>query len=246
VCFLLGVCAAAAGTALWMKTRPPTQGLRAVLLDNPEFLADNADILQGARNVLQTRALATAVLSRRKIIREKWAALTHPAVAPTLGNAKAPWVLIEFTDYTCVPCKASASVIDQGLIKNPNLRVALMFVPTGGAIAEYAARVAFAAYQQNPAQFAVFHRDLMVQAEPLTQRAVLDAAARAGLDVAQIEREISVQQNRFYMDQARMFASDLGIVGVPAFVLNGGLVIGGLTASKLEQLIGTAPAADAT
>jgi protein-disulfide isomerase len=238
-CFLLGIAVTLACVGLWTKFRPATRGLRGVLLSNPEFLADNPDILQGARNVLQTRALASAVLARRKIIREKWATLTLPAFAPTLGDSKAATVLIEFTDYTCGPCKASAAIVNEALLKNPDLRVALMFVPIGGAVAEYAARVAYAAYQQNPAKFAVFHRELMAENQALTQQLVLEAAARAGLDVSQIQEEVSVQRNRLYIDQARVFAADLDIMGVPAFVLNGQIIVGGLTTSKLNQLIGT-------
>lgn len=245
VCFLIGIGVALAGMGLWARFRPPTEGLRTVLLNNPEFLADNPDILQGARNVLQTRALASAALVRRKIIREKWATLTLPAFAPTLGDSKAPSVLIEFTDYTCAPCKSSAEIVREALAKNPDLRVALMFVPIGGAVAEYAARAAYAAYQQNPAQFAVFHQDLMAENRPLTQQLVLDAAARAGLDVSQIQEEVTVQRNRLYIDQARTFASDLDITGVPAFVLNGEIIIGGLTPSKLNQMISSSSKAHA-
>jgi protein-disulfide isomerase len=245
VCFLLGIAVALAGVGLWTKFRPPTPGLRAALVSNPEFLADNPDILQGARNVLQTRALASAVLARRKIIREKWATLTLPAFAPTLGDTRAVTVLIEFTDYTCAPCKSSAAIVNEALVRNPDLRVALMFVPIGGAVAEYAARVAYAAYQQNPAKFAVFHQELMTENQPLTQQLVLDAAARAGLDVAQIQEEVSVQRNRLYIDQARMFAADLNIMGVPAFLLNGEIIVGGLTASKLNQMLSTGTRAHA-
>jgi len=245
LCFLIGIGIALAGVALWAKVHSPTQGLRVVLLNNPEFLADNPDILQGARNVLQTRALASAVLARRKLIREKWATLTLPAFTPTLGDTKASSVLIEFTDYSCAPCKSSAAIVSAALVKNPDIRVALMFVPTGGAVAEYAARVAYAAYQQNPAEFAVFHQQLMAEDQPLTQQLVLDAASRAGLDVAQIQEEISVPRNRIYIDQARMFASDLDLAGVPAFVLNGEIIVGGLTMPKLNRMLSASARADA-
>lgn len=235
--FVLGLGVALGGVALWTKVRPATQGLRQILLDNPEFLADNPEVLQGARDVLQTRALASAANSRRKVLRDKWAAAILPAFAPTLGNAKAPSVLIEFTDYTCIPCKSSAAVVNEALAKNPDVRVALLFVPIGGAVAEYAARVAYAAYQQNPPRFAAFHQALMSEKEPLTRQIVLDAASRAGLDVSQIEEEVGVQENRSYIDKSRMIASDLNIMGIPAFLLNGEIVIGGLTAAKLDQLL---------
>lgn len=243
--FLLGIGVALGGAALYAKLRPPTQGLRQVLLSNPEFLADNPDVLKAARDVLQTRALASAAHTRRKILRDKWAAALSPAFAPTLGDAKAASVLIEFTDYTCAPCKSSATVVSRALTDDPQIRVVLMFVPIGGNVAEYAARVAYAAYQQNPVKFAAFHQVLMSESRPLTQQIVLDAASRAGLDVSQIEEEVSLPENRRYIDKSRTLASDLDIMGVPAFVLNGQVVIGGLTTSKWNQLLNTSARADA-
>ena len=245
VCFLLGIGVALAGTAIWRQLKPATHGLRQALLQNPEFLADNPDILQAARDVLQTRALAGAARSRSKIIRDKWATALLPAFAPTLGDAKATSVLIEFTDYTCVPCKSSAFVINQMLTDSPHIRVVLMFVPIGGAVAEYAARVAYAAYQQNPQKFAAFHQTLMDEKQPLTQQIVLDAASRTGFDVSQIEEEVGVQETRSYLEKSSMLATDLNIVGVPAFVLNGEMIIGGLTPSKLKQLLGKSVMVDA-
>lgn len=235
--FVLGaiLVAALAGLAWWRIPVAP-QRLQAALLDNPEFLADRPELLEAARAVLQTRQLASRGSERAAQLRGKWDAFTHVAFSPSIGNPTASSVLIEFTDYTCEPCRSSAPVVREALAANPDLRVAIMLLPAGGAMSEFAARVALAAFRQDPEKFGKLHELLMEDA--LDQTTIMGKAAAAGLDVEQIRREIGNVEHRRYLEQVRVLALDLQVTGVPAFVLGEQLVLGGVTARKLGQMIG--------
>lgn len=245
--FLLGASLSAALAAgLWLRSEPSPERLRTTLLEKPEFLADHPEILEAARAVLQTRMLAAQGAERAVLIREKWQALTHAAFTPTIGSPDAPLVLLEFTDYTCEPCRKSAPAVNAALSGSSDVRVAVLLLPIGGALAEYAARVAWAAYRQNPDRFAELHHRLLNPTAQLGQDSILAAAREIGFDIEQIEREAATAESRRYFDQVRMFAEDMHISGVPAFALDEQLILGGITAAQLETLIQASRATQAT
>ncbi|MGB8418904.1 DsbA family protein [Paraburkholderia sp.] len=206
-------------------------------MSNPSYIADNPDVLAAARAVLQARLLKSQGSERAALIQSKWAKFTNAAFSPSVGSPDARMTLIEFTDYTCAPCKASAEAVRDALANNKDLRVVIMILPIGGSNAEFAARVAFAAYKQNPTKFWELHRLLMAEKGELTEAAILRSVSQVGLDSEQIHREVTNPENWSYLEQVRMFAQDLQVVGVPAFVLGQQLVFGGVTTTTLGELI---------
>lgn len=241
VAFVLGaaLCAAVAA-ALWSRMPIGEERLHAVLLEDPEFLADRPEILRAVDTVLQNRALALQGSQRAQLIDTKWQYLLHGAFTPTLGSPDAPLVLIEFTDYTCEPCRASTPAVNQVLRESTDVRAAVLLLPIGGALSEYAARVALAAYRQKPDGFAELHHRLLEPEGQFSQQAILDALKDLGFDVEQVEREAASAESRRYFDQVRMLAEDLRISGVPAFAMNEQLLLGGVTYEQLSELVDTA------
>ena len=238
VAFVLGASVGVLGTILMRPAPTGLKSMQAQLLAHPEFLADQPEILERVRAVLLTRKLAAEGQQRVALMRGKWQFLQSLAFTPTLGPPDAKQVLVEFTDYTCVPCRASAPNVREAVAERKNLRVAIMLFPTGGALAEYAARIAVAAYRQNPERFAELHTRLMEQGGELTQTSILSAVRDLRFDVDQLERESQSAEIRRYLEQVRSFSEDLQISGVPAFALNDKLVMGGVGAPQISQLLG--------
>ncbi len=174
-------------------------------------------------------------------MRGKWQFMTHAAFTPTLGPADAPVTLLEFTDYTCEPCVLSAPDVRAMVDANSDLRVAILLMPTGGALSEYAARVALAAYRQDPARFANLHNRLMEQEGPLTQESILAVVSALQFDVEQITREATSSETRRYFSQVRMFAEEMNIPAVPAFLSGDQLILGRVEvgATRRTDRIGT-------
>jgi Thioredoxin len=237
ISFILGIVAGVLAAAVIGASLVGHKFVRRELLAHPELVADSPAILDRVQSVLWARKLAAEGSQRVALMGGKWRFLTHEAFTPTIGNADSPRTLLEFTDYTCIPCRASQSAVHQALGAHGDVRILVMLYPTGGALAEYAARVALAAYRQDPERFTMLHARLMEQGPALTQEAILRDVADLNFDVDQIERESQSGETRRYLQQVRMFAEDLEISGVPAFVLNDKLIIGGVDAKQLEALI---------
>ena len=153
IAFLLGAAAGALVALGIGRFRADPEVMRAELLAKPEYLADHPEILERVRNVLLNRKLAAEGSQRRQLMRGKWQFLSHVAFTPTLGSPDASRVLLEFTDYTCVPCRASAASVREAVAARKDVRVAVLLYPIGGALSEYAARIAIAAYRQDPDKF---------------------------------------------------------------------------------------------
>lgn len=239
VSFLLGIAAGVAGlrAAEWYPLREDT--VKRELQVDPEVLADHPEVLERVRTVMLNRRLTSEGTQRQGLIEGKWQSLVHAAFTPTIGTPDAPRVLLEFTDYTCAPCRASAPLLREGLAKISGTRVAILPLPIGGAMSDYAARIAVAAYRQNPERFAELHIRLMESRGALTQNAILDALRDLHFDAQQVEHDSESDEIRHYMEQVRSFAEDMKVSAVPSFVVGNRMVLGGVSATQVESLLAT-------
>lgn len=236
--FILGALlggVACAGAWLWLPLSDAR--LAAELRERPDFLADHPDLLGAARLVVNRRILQSQGLARQQVLQRKWGRLLATDLLPTLGSRSAPIVMIEFTDYSCAPCKKIAPIVARQTSSPSDVRTIIMVLPTGGPIAELAARAAFAAYRQDPEKFRAFHAALMDGPQLLTQAQVLAAATSSGLDAEQLMREIGYSDSRNYVRQVSELAADLGITGVPAIVIGEQLLLGTTTTDALGRAI---------
>src|SRR5882757_10656548 len=145
VAFIGGVVLTATCMHLWMRPDPGgAAALRAWLQHDPEFLADHYELVTAAERIVRSREIQNDVRWRKQLVAERWLTYLDPAFAPSLGDRSASAVLVEFTDYACEPCRASAAAVKHTLETHPELRIALFLLPTSGDLSEYAARVAFA------------------------------------------------------------------------------------------------------
>ncbi len=228
-----------AGVGAYCLARFGADGaLRQKLLANPGFLLDNPEILDATRTVAEARRMEADTAVRGDLVRTKWQALLHVAFAPSIGPADAPLLLIEFTDYTCAPCRASAPAVRAVLGAHADLRAAMMFYPTGGAMAEYAARFAVACYRAFPGKFPGFHEQLMEGPGRVSQEKIEQAADASGYEVDRLREEMSHPSILGHLKQVRLFAEDIRLSGVPAFMMSSGrLLLGGVTETDLDALI---------
>jgi hypothetical protein len=225
------------GLAGWLL--PPTPGrVRAYLKDDPAFLADNPELIAAAAAVADTRAGASEAGKRRDMIEGARGALLNPLAAPCLGPMGGTLGLIEITDYLCAPCRGSSRPIEGALAAHAGSNAIILFVPISGALSDYMAGFAAAAYFARPAGFAALHRGLMDGAVP-DQTRMESIAAAQGYDVAALTTDADSPKVRAYLAGSRRFAEGLGLTGVPAFLnARGQMHLGGITAEQATALLG--------
>lgn len=229
--------AGAAGLAAWLL--PPTRDrVHAFLAADPAFLADNPDLVAAAAAVADTRAGAREAGRRREMIESARGGLLTPLAAPCLGPMQGRLGLIEITDYLCAPCRGSSPAVESALAGRPGSNAILLFVPISGALSDFMAGFAAAAYFARPASFAALHRRLMEGPAP-DQRRLEAIAASLGHDVAALAAEAGSSRVRAYLAASRRFAEMLELRGVPAFLsTDGRMHLGGITARQAAALIG--------
>ncbi|HLY55934.1 MAG TPA: DsbA family protein [Stellaceae bacterium] len=226
----------ALGAAAARLLPPGGDELLRALAANPAFLADHPELIERAAAVEGARRDDHESARRRDAMAGTWKSAFHPAYSPQLGTPDAPLLLIEFTDYLCAPCRASAPDIDASVGRARDVRMALMLVPVSGALSDYAAQLAAGCYFTRPPGFAALHAALMRGGEP-TQERIDAAAAAAGYD-AETVRAATAEPVRLYLDKARRLAEALGLSGVPDFLGESGrLLTGGVSAAMLDDLI---------
>lgn len=142
--------------------------------------------------------------------------------SPSLGEATAPVVLVEFTDFQCSYCKRAhdevLAAIQQKFIKSGKLRMVSRSLPLSfHANAEPAAQAALCAGDQG--QFWPMRDRLFSNPEALTQKDFLLAAEALKLDAKVFAACLDGKKFAAQIARDKQDAATAGITGTPTFVL---------------------------
>lgn len=154
---------------------------------------------------------------------------------PSRGAAEAPVVITMFTDMQCKYCGQALGTMDQLLEEHEGkVRVVVKQFPvrTGS---ELAAQAAHAAEAQG--KFWDLYDLMMANQEQLSLEGLVELARRAELDVVAFRRALEQGTYRGAVDDARKVARELGLMGTPAFVVNGRRIAGARPAEVFREHI---------
>lgn len=144
----------------------------------------------------------------------------------SLGPADAPITIVEFFDYRCPYCHAAMTWVFEAARTRRDVRIVFKELPVLSPQSAEAARAAIASIRQG--RYAQFHQALMSHRGPL-ESANIDAIARAsGVDVARMRRDMEADADEIdaILTDNHQLASESGITGTPAFLINGEWVRG--------------------
>lgn len=206
------------------KERAAIEGLvRAYILDHPE-------ILPQAMENLRAKQAADAIGPNR-------AAIETPFPGAVLGNPNGKITLVEFTDFACPYCRASAKDVEKLIAKNPDLKVVVRQLPIIGPMSEPSSRMGLAAAAQG--KYEAFYRAMFGGARPSPES--IEAAARtAGLDMAAAKPVAAGEQVTQELRKNVGLAQQLQIDGTPAFVVGDQLVRGAVGEEGLQSAVDAA------
>ena len=215
---------------------PQTEELvRRYLTDNPEFLLDNPDLLTAFRAAARARNEQRDAEARRAILDAHADVLINPEMTPAIGSVAASVTIIEFSDYQCVPCKASYPEIATVAAADGDIQLIHKQLPVYGSHSVLAARAAVAAHWQGG--FVAFHDALMTNTTPLTAEVVYAIAGDMGLDVDLLRGDMRDPRLIEYLAAVRQLAEVLDIDSTPTFIIGDHLVRGGLNAELFQELL---------
>ncbi len=149
-------------------------------------------------------------------------AITVSSTDHRRGPDTAPTSLVEYGDFACPFCAAAYPVVRELLL---HYRTSLRFVfrhnPRGGLNAggNLAARGAEAAGRQR--QFWAMHDLMFERGAPSSETELVGYAALLELDVARFERDVHDPEIAARVRADEVGGLRSGVVGTPAFFLNG-------------------------
>lgn len=187
--------------------------VRAYLLKHPE-------VLQEASNALQSKgqqAQADAITARAKA---NPALLAIDPGMPAFGPPDAKVTVIEFFDFRCPGCKATAPGVLQLMQQHPDVRFVYMDWPIldrgEDAMSHYAARAAYAAHSQG--KYLPVFRALMAEPD-LTPESVNQILAANG--VVSPEIGMNAPETARHLASVDAAGAALQLFGTPTFFVNG-------------------------
>jgi protein-disulfide isomerase len=184
------------------------------------------------------RAQGGDILSREAVLRD-------PDI-PDLGNAQGDITIVEYFDYQCPYCKKTAPELAQVAKEDGKVRIVLKDWPIFGPASAYAARMALASKFQDKYEEA--HDALIAAKTKLTEAAVDDLLAKAGIDVAKAtaDRTAHAQEIDALLARNDAQARAFGFRGTPGFIIGTFRVPGSLNAAGFKQAISDARKAAAS
>ncbi|MDP6573927.1 MAG: DsbA family protein [Rhodospirillales bacterium] len=209
------------------------QVVREYLENNPEILVDALKSLREKQEAKQKERSQAALASRQS-------ELENDPATPFGGNIKGNVTVVEFFDYQCGYCKRVRPVVEELLRGDGNIRIVFKEFPILGAPSVIAARAALAAWKQDHGGYNKFHFALMATKGRLSEEKIMAVAAKSGLDVERLRRDMAAPEIDEALQKNFRLAEDLGIRGTPAFVIGKRLVPGAIDLKAFQKLIAEA------
>jgi protein-disulfide isomerase len=165
------------------------------------------------------------------------AVLADPAT-PFAGKAGADVTVVEYLDFNCPYCRKAAVTLGQLLAGDPKVRILYKDFPIFGGVSTFAARAALAANWQG--RYIAAH-DILIDspARLATEAQVRERLAFAGVDLAELDRDLAAHQGAIDAILARnaQEARALGFTGTPGLVVGAFVVPGLVPLENLRTLI---------
>ncbi|OSQ37182.1 DsbA family protein [Thalassospira mesophila] len=190
------------------------------------YLMDHPDVLMQALQNVQTWQMSEQTRRQDEAIAPVWKALAgKDSIAPSVGSADAPVTVVEFFDYQCGYCKrAFDDVMAMADDDTRKIRTIFLELPILTPESVVAARAALAAQKQG--KYLELHRAMMGSRGKLSNDRIDELAAGAGIDVAQMHKDMDSDDVKKELSRNSGMAKAIGVNGTPAFLINGTLVPG--------------------
>jgi len=201
------------------------------LLNNPKVLVEALQHAEDANREQQATLQKQEIAKRRDEIE-------RDPTSPVIGNPKGDVTVVEFFDYRCPYCKATAPLIDALLNEDKGVRFVLKDYPVLGKESVFAARVALVVARHG--KIADFYKAMFALKTPVDESSTLGVVKGLGLDPAQVKKESEasdidvVLKNNYELGQA------IGADGTPSYVIGDSIHPGALEADELKAKIAAA------
>lgn len=177
-----------------------------------------------------------AVEKKRQAVLDSQQLLENDPATPFTGNEIGDVKIVMFSDYSCGYCKNSAPVLEQVLKQDKNLKLIIKEFPILGPASIVTAKAALAAYKLDKTKYAALHKQLFQQSLT-SEKELLQLAKSVGIDGKSLLNEMLKPEYNQVVEANQVLASNLGINGTPAFIIDGVLYPGALQEDQLKDIV---------
>lgn len=202
-----------------------------------EYLLANPEVIRDAIKELERREVAAANKARADALSTVSDVLFNSTRQVEIGNPDGDVTLVEFFDYNCGYCKRAMDDMLRLLDEDKNLRIVLKEFPVLGQGSVEAAQVAIAVAAVDSSKYLDFHKVLMGGRGQANRARALDAAKKAGLDIAKVEAAMNDKEVGATVEEVYMLANRLGLTGTPSYVVGKDVIMGAVGYDELKEKI---------
>ena len=206
------------------------------------YLIAHPEVLQEAMSELEKRQTSAESEKHKTAVKDNAQNLFSSPRQVVLGNPNGDVTFVEFFDYNCGYCKRAMTDMLTLLKNDPKLKVVLKEFPVLGPGSVEAAQVATAVRMQDKSgkKYLDFHQKLLTGRGQANKAIALAAAKEAGLNMAQLEKDLASPEVKTSLQEAFKLAEALGLNGTPSYVIGSEVVIGAVGLPALQEKINTA------
>jgi protein-disulfide isomerase len=149
-----------------------------------------------------------------------------PGIAPVRSKGAYDITVVYFMDYQCPVCRQHTDEYARVFREEPKVRVIYRDTPIFGPQSEAAARLAIASQFQGKHE--AFHLALMHSKGRLTDDAIRQAAAKAGVNWPRLQKDLAAHKAQIdaQIEMNERLSQAAGISGTPAFIVGDKLADG--------------------
>jgi protein-disulfide isomerase len=207
-----------------------------------DYLVSHPEVLQEAMAELEKRQAAGEAEKHQAAVKENAQALFSSPRQVTVGNIQGNVTFVEFFDYNCGYCKRAMTDMFALMKEDPKLKVVLKEFPVLGPGSVEAAQVAIAVRMQDKTgqKYLQFHEKLLGGRGQADKAHALAAAKDAGLNMAQLEKDLASAEVKETLQENFKLAEALGMNGTPSYVIGDNVVVGAVGLDALREKVNTA------
>ncbi len=207
-----------------------TQDKEAIETVVKDYLLENPEIIIEALNVLDERIKQEAEETAKIALAQNRDALYNNPNDYSIGPDDAEVTIVEFFDYKCPPCKASAQWVNAAPANyDGKVRVVFKEFPILSAESVQASYAALAAGKQG--KYVEMHRALMSDRSKLADADIDRIAESVGVDVEKMREDMKSEAIEQAIEDNRSLAQKIQAGSTPTFIVNDTLHVGGVSAS---------------
>jgi protein-disulfide isomerase len=206
-----------------------------------EYLIAHPEVLQEAMAEFEKRQTAAEAEKHKTAVKDNAKAIFSSPLQVNLGNPNGDVTFVEFFDYNCGYCKRAMTDMLTLIKDDPKLKVVLKEFPVLGPGSVEAAQVAVAVRMQDKTgkKYLDFHQKLLGGRGQADKAHAMAAAKDAGLNMAQIEKDMASPEVKATLEESMKLAEALGLNGTPSYVIGSDVVVGAVGLPALQEKINT-------